>query len=125
MSQEEDEMPKYALLFIGNDEAAKDFSPDEIQKLYAAAGRWFQENGAKGIVRGGEQLKPSQTAKTVRKKGYRPSGEAIVTDGPFVESKEQIGGFGIVEVADMNAAVALAKTWPTGGTVEVREVVPT
>lgn len=48
---------------------------------------------------------------------------AIVTDGPFVESKETIGGFAMVEVADIGAAVALAKTWPTGGTVEVREVV--
>lgn len=118
-------MPKYALLFLGNDEAGKDFSPEETQKLYAAAGRWFQENGAKGIVKGGEQLKPWQTAKTIRRKGYRPDGAPTVTDGPYIEAKEQIGGFGIVEVADMDAAVALAKTWPTGGTVEVREIVPT
>lgn len=116
-------MPKYALLLIGNADAAKDWKPEELQKLYAAAGKWFSDNAAKGIARGGEELKPADTAKTVRRNGYRPDGAAIVTDGPFIESKEQIGGFAIVEVADMKAAVDLAKTWPTGGTVEVREVV--
>jgi len=114
-------MPKYALLFIGNDEAAKDWDREELQKLYGEAGRWFETNRA--VIRGGEELKPAAGAKTVRKKGYRPEGAVVVTDGPFIESKEQIGGFAIVEVADMGAAVALAKTWPTGGTVEVRELV--
>lgn len=114
-------MPKYALLFIGNDEASKDWKPEELQKLYAKAGEWFGTN--QQVIRGGEELKPAQSARTVRKKGYRPDGAVVVTDGPFIESKEQIGGFAIVEVADMKAAVELAKTWPTGGTVEVREIV--
>ena len=116
-------MPKYALLFIGNDEAAKDWDPAELQKLYAKAGEWFRTNQA--VIRGGEQLKPHATAKTIRRKGYRPDGAHVMTDGPFIESKEQLGGFALVEVADMDAAIALAKTWPTGGTVEVREIVPT
>ena len=114
-------MPKYVLLFIGNAEAAKEWKPEELQKVYAKAGEWFGANQA--VLRGGEELKPAETAKTVRRKGYRPEGAAVVTDGPFIESKEQVGGFAIAEVADMSAALELAKTWPTGGTVEVREIV--
>ena len=114
-------MPKYILLFIGNDEAAKDWKPEDLQRVYAKAGEWFGANQA--VPRGGEELKSHQTAKTLRRKGYRPEGAVVVTDGPFIESKEQVGGFAIAELPDMRAAIELAKTWPTGGTVEVREIV--
>lgn len=116
-------MAKFMLLFIGNDEASRGWAKEDLERLYAGAAQWFAENGRKGVVVGGEELRPASGAKTIRRQGYRPDGMAIVTDGPFVESKETIGGFAIVEVADIGAAVALAKTWPTGGTVEVREVV--
>lgn len=114
-------MAKYALLFIGNEDAARALAKEDWDRIYASAGQWFRANAA--VIRGGEELRPAATARTVRKKDHRPDGAALVTDGPFIEAKDQIGGFAIVEVADMSAAVELAKTWPTGGTVEVREVV--
>jgi len=45
-----------------------------------------------------------------------------VTDGPFVEAKESVGSYAVVEVADRDEAIAVAKTWPAGGLVEVRPV---
>ena len=71
-----------------------------------------------GIIKGGEELQPQRTATTVR----RVNGSMKVTDGPFVESKEYVGGFTMIEVADLDTAIAVAKSWP-GGDVEVRPIV--
>jgi hypothetical protein len=71
---------------------------------------------AAGRITGGEELDWPRTAKTVRKKG--------ITDGPFAETKEQIGGFIVVEVASRAEAIAMAQGWPglawDGDAVEVR-----
>ncbi|HXL60507.1 MAG TPA: YciI family protein, partial [Mycobacterium sp.] len=67
----------------------------------------------------GEQLEPPKTATTVR----HQDGDIYVVDGPFIEAKEHIGGFAIVEVATFDEALDLARTWPAGGSVEVRRVV--
>ena len=72
----------------------------------------------KGILKGGEELQPMHTATTVR----RVNGSMKVTEGPFIESKEHVGGFGMIEVPDLDAAIAIAKSWP-GGDVEVRPIV--
>lgn len=116
-------MPKYVLLFIGNEEAAREFSEAELARLYEVTAQWFRDQAAKGILRGAEELKPAGMAKTVRRKGYRPDGQLLITDGPFIEAKEQVGGYAVLEVPDMAAALEAAKAWPNGGTVEVREVV--
>lgn len=91
-------------------------SPEGIRDFYRSRMEWFQTNGAK--IRGGHELHPTPTATTVRS---GEGGRAIVTDGPFVEGNEVIGGYVEVEVADLDEALALAKTWP-GGTVEIRPV---
>ena len=72
--------------------------------------------------RGGERLRPTATATTVRVR----DDEVILSDGPFAETKEQLGGFYIVEAADLDAAVALAAQIPGAATgcVEVRPVWP-
>jgi hypothetical protein len=82
---------------------------------------WFAEHSAAGTILGGERLAAGITATTIRMSG---SGQPELTDGPFIESKEEVSGFAIVEVADLDAALALARTWPAldipGELVEVR-----
>ncbi len=92
-------------------------SPQQMQSNMELWFAWVNELKEKGIYTAGEALMP--TGKTVMKKG-------LVTDGPFAESKELIGGFFIVKAKDIDAAVALAQSCPDlplGGTVEVRDVV--
>lgn len=80
---------------------------------------WFGEHRRVGRIVGGEELKSTRSATTVRFKNGRP----IVTDGPYMEAKEVIGGFAIINVPDLDAAIAMAKSWPAQSTVEVRPVV--
>jgi hypothetical protein len=74
-----------------------------------------------GHHRAGDPLQPSSTATTVRSKG----GRVVTTDGPFAETKEQLGGYYIVEAADLDAALKIAQRIPSvkyGGVVEVRPI---
>jgi hypothetical protein len=74
----------------------------------------------KSAVQGGNGLQPTTTARTVR---GGSSGDFTVTDGPFVETKEALGGYYLVEAADLDEAVEIAKHVPVGhGGVEVRPV---
>jgi hypothetical protein len=71
-----------------------------------------------GVI-GGERLQPVETATTVRVR----NGEVLLTDGPFIDAKEHVGGFILVDVDDLDAAVAIAARIPAarmGGSVEVR-----
>jgi len=72
-----------------------------------------------GTLVSGEQLGPPNTATTVR----HSDGDSYVLDGPFIEAKEHIGGFAIVDVETLDEALELARTWPAGGSVEVRRIV--
>ena len=69
---------------------------------------------------GGEALERSSTASTVR----QGSGEPLVTDGPFIETKEALGGFYVIDCKDLDQALALAKLCPSPN-IEVRPVMPT
>jgi hypothetical protein len=73
-----------------------------------------------GVLRGSNRLRPSSAATTVRVANGKPQ----VVDGPYVESKEQIGGYYLIDVADLDAAIAWASRCPGAGhgTVEVRPV---
>jgi hypothetical protein len=76
------------------------------------------EAAAAGVLRGGSGLQPSTTATTVR-----GGGEVVLTDGPFVETKEQLGGYYVVDCADLDEAIAWAKKVPAvlwGAAIEVR-----
>ncbi|HEY6957594.1 MAG TPA: YciI family protein [Candidatus Limnocylindria bacterium] len=117
-------MPKYALIFIdpGEDASVHTSGHDsekhaDQERTYAEIFKWFDTNGSK-IASGGAELHPPATAMTVRRTGAT----VRVTDGPFIEAKESIGGLTIFELADLDAAIALAKTWP-GHAVEVRPIV--
>jgi hypothetical protein len=84
---------------------------------YEQSGKWFEKYSKAGKVVGGEELQGPSSATTVSRK----DGKVTVTDGPFIESKEIIGGFAIIEVSDLDEALDMAKEWP--GTVEIRPVV--
>jgi hypothetical protein len=111
---------KYVLALITDEEGRPTASPDE-QK--AAMDRW-QEFTKRAVDNGafiaGEALEPTAAATTVKiKEGEEP----IVSDGPFAESKEQLGGFYLFECKDLDEAIEYAKGIPfQDGTVEIRPV---
>jgi len=111
-------MPQYMLMFLGTDEQLETMPKDKLDKAYAEIGRWWDDLSKKGVIKEGEQLAPRRTATTVR----RVTGTMTVQDGPFIESKEHVGGYALIEVPDLDAAIALAKNWPAGD-VEVRPIV--
>jgi len=110
---------KYMLMFVNNEEWETRSSPEEVAKGYEAVYKWWDEHSKAGRIVGGEQLKATRTATTVR----RTNGKITVTDGPFIESKETLGGYAIVDVPDLDAAIGLAKSWPALETVEIRPLV--
>ena len=106
---------KVMLLFTGTaSEATADEA--EMAAAYQRIGEWWGQHVAVGTIIGGEQLAGPSTARRV---DLTPGGP-VVTDGPFAEASEVVGGFAVVEVSSMDAAVELAKTWPGTGPVEVR-----
>jgi Uncharacterized protein conserved in bacteria len=112
---------KYALLIqVDADFYAR--PKDEQNRVHEACGRWHEEIVRSGRAVSATGLHPRETAKTVRGRG----GKSVVTDGPFAETKEVLGGFEIVECRDLEEALELAKGFPgleAGGAVEVRAIV--
>lgn len=111
-------MPQYMLMFVGNDDWFDAQSKETLDKAMGGIMTWWDDLEKKGVIKGGAQLARQRTATSVK----RVNGSMKVTDGPFIESKESVGGFAIIEVADLDKAIAVAKSWP-GGDVEVRPVV--
>ncbi len=111
-------MPRYMLMFVGDDERWARQDKAETKAKYAEIGTWWEQLSAKGVIKGGEELQHRNTATTVR----RVNGTMTVKDGPFIESKEHVGGYALIEVADLDAAIAVARSWPSGD-VEVRPTV--
>jgi hypothetical protein len=86
----------------------------------AEIGRWFAEHAQSGKIIEGHRL--GRGTKTVRLGRVRKKDLPMVSDGPFVEAKESVGSYAVVEVSDEGEAIAIAKRWPGGGVVEVRPV---
>jgi hypothetical protein len=110
---------KYMAMFTRAD--WEDTAPEaERQRRYDAIGEWWGRLAAQGKIVEGHQLQPPHTATTVVLNGDHPQ----VIDGPFMEAKETIGGYGIFEVADLDEAMALVRSFPSPtGRVEVRPVI--
>ena len=109
---------KYVLVLARSDEEWEAFSDEE--RDYAAIMRWFGELARDGVLQGGEELQAARTATTVSWDGERP----VLTDGPFLEAKETIGGFAVLNVPDLDAAIEIAKRWPARShKVEIRPIV--
>ena len=113
---------KYVLLFTGTMEEQEKWDSqtrEQMMASYAKVGVWFEENTKSGRIVSAEELQGPTTATTVRFNQGKP----VVMDGPFIEAKEVIGGFAVIDVKDLDEALAMAKSWPGGSTVEVRPVV--
>lgn len=105
---------QYLLLICGEEQSAAAV-PEEPE---GDAGAWVAQMDLRGLRRFGGVLTPPSTATTVRVR----DGQAVLTDGPFAETKEQILGFDLIEVADLDEALEAARTHPMAafGAVEVR-----
>lgn len=110
---------RYMMLICDNG-AWQQLGEEESRALYGRIADWWDEHEKAGRILEGHQLQPPETATTVRRS---PDGNVSVTDGPFLEAKEVVGGYGIIEVADLDAAIALASGWPGPDTIEIRPVV--
>ena len=110
---------KYMVMFTRS--AWEDAGPeDERQKAYAAIMEWWGRLAGQRKIVEGYQLEPAHTATTV----VLDRGESTIIDGPFMEAKETIGGYGIFDVADLDEAIAIARTFPSpSNRVEIRPVV--
>ena len=117
-------MPLYAALIYGPADTEGQGTPEEWQQVMAEYGEFGEKAGAAGVIRGGEALQDTATATTVRVEGGR-GGDVIHTDGPFAETKEVLGGFYLLECADLDEALTWAAQIPGAwhGKVEVRPCV--
>ena len=109
---------KYALLICTDEAAYAALSPEEAAQNFAAYQAFMERNASK--ILGGERLRDTTEATTVQVK----DGKVITGDGPFAETKEQMGGFYLVEAADLDEAIEIASQVPSAdyGTIEVRPV---
>jgi hypothetical protein len=111
---------KYVLMFVETEEFAKELEamgPPELEQAYQRVNQWFIDHAAK-ITNRGAKLQGAQSATTVRLDGAEP----VTTDGPFMEGKEVISGFLVIDVADLDEALRVVKTWPGCPLVEIRPV---
>jgi len=107
------------LLMIYNNEAGLASAPkDAVTQMNAAYAAYVEAMGKAGVIRGGERLRPVSDATTVRVNG----GKTTVLNGPYADTKEQLGGFFIVECADLDEAIEIAAGHPAAniGQVEIR-----
>ena len=111
---------QYLLMIYSDENIQKNMKPDEMG-AYMGAYKSFTENIAKGgNLVAGDALQASNTATSVSVR----DGKTITTDGPFIETKEQLGGYYLVEAKDLDEAVEIASRIPTAkhGTIEVRPI---
>jgi hypothetical protein len=110
---------KYLLALIGDESSYLDVTPEQRQESMKAWDAFTRDLTDAGGFVAGEGLQPSATATTVDLRGSGP----VVSDGPFAETKEQLGGFYLIECANLDDALSWAKRIPMpGGVVEVRPV---
>ncbi len=109
---------RYMMLIAG--EGAWDgLTEAQQQALYAGIREWWGARVAAGEITEGHELESAETATTVRRLA---DGQVTVTDGPFVEGKEVVGGYAVLDVPDLDAAIRLASEWPAPGTLEIRPI---
>jgi hypothetical protein len=111
-------MVKYILLIYSDENA---WTQNEMEKCYAESTRLTHELKAKGQFIGASPLASISTATSVRVR----DGKKIVTDGPFAETREQLGGYFLIDAKDLDEAIAIAERIPSArkGTVEIRPIV--
>jgi hypothetical protein len=111
---------RYALLIYASEQDWASQSEEQAQTQFQDYMAFTKDVVDRGIMRSGEALQPTATATTVRVR----NGETLSTDGPFAETKEQLGGFYVVEAKDLDEAIEIAVRIPDvrGGSIEVRPI---
>jgi hypothetical protein len=106
---------RYLLMISADETQVDEVVNEEGVKAFNA---WMDDLVERGVIRAHEGLQPSRTATTVRVRGD----DVLLTDGPYIEAKEQIGGFALIEVDDLDEAVEIAAGHPacSVGQVEIR-----
>ena len=114
---------KYLLLLYQNERVWEGRSREESAKIFNEYMDYTKGIRRNGNYIAGEALQPVATATTVRQR----NGKTLTTDGPFAETKEQLGGFYLVEAKDLDEAIKLAGGIPAvrTGSIEVRPIMPT
>ena len=110
----------YLITIYGDESGWDDATPEQASEMMAAYGALGEAMKEAGVILGGEGLQPSSTATTVRVR----DGETITTDGPFAETREQLGGYYLLDCKDLDDAISWAAKIPgaQNGSVEVRPV---
>jgi hypothetical protein len=111
---------RYLLLIYGDEAGGADATPEDMQAMMGAYMEFGEAITAEGIMRGGDALQPSTSATTVRVR----NGETMLSDGPFAETREQLGGFYMVECDSLDQAIDAARRIPGAltGAIEVRPI---
>jgi len=112
---------RYMLLMCRDEKRWDEMSVEEKGTIYREAVEYSEARRSSGFYKGGEPLESTSTATTVRMK----NGRAAITDGPFAETKEQLGGYTIVEAKDLDEVLAFVARHPLlrgGHTIEVRPI---
>ena len=109
---------QYMILIYDDEKAWATMSEEEMNKGFAAYMTYSKDMALAGVMKGGASLHPTMTATTVRVK----NGKTTTTDGPFAETKEQLGGYYIVDVPNLDEAIKWAAKCPAAknGSIEVR-----
>jgi hypothetical protein len=113
---------EYMILIYADEQAWAGLDEKQLKASYGEYMAYTQDLIKAGVLRGGSELKPVSTATTVKVRG----GKVVTTDGPFAETKDQLGGYYIVDVADNDEAIRWASKCPGAkhGTCEVRPLNP-
>ncbi|MBK9065095.1 MAG: YciI family protein [Acidobacteria bacterium] len=111
---------EYLLLIYENEKSWEAMPKAEQGAMFGEYMSFTEDIKKKGNYKGGNPLQPTSTATTVRVKG----GKTLTTDGPFAETKEQLGGYYLVEAKDLDEAIAIAARIPGArtGSIEVRPI---
>jgi len=117
-----DDPMQYLLMIYGNEAGMLAASKEMATQMSAAYGAYTEAMKKAGVLVGGERLRPTSDATTVRVK----DGKTQVLDGPYAETKEQLGGYYMIDVPDLDAALSWAARCPGAatGTMEVRPIWP-
>ena len=111
---------RYALLIYASEQEWATQSEEQSQASHQEYMAFTKDIVDRGIMRSGEALQPTATATTVRVR----NGETLTTDGPFAETKDQLGGFYLVDCKDLDEAIEVASRIPGAqhGSIEVRPI---
>jgi hypothetical protein len=116
-------MIQFTMLIYMDEKQFKSLSKEEQNRVHRDCGVWHEELTKSGHSQGAAGLQSVATATTLRER----QGKVLVTDGPFAETKEVLGGFELLQCESLDEAIAIAKRFPAlrvGSSVELRPMVP-